>query len=163
MIKAHQYIMTALLLAIVFNTNAQEDDSFCDSVEFLLEEMYSGFEHIKGDLYAGYGADEYMATKKLEGAIEARIREGDTPVLQNIFIENEEDKDVAFAKYNELLEKLKACKPGSWEEKDKTKVQDRDKKSYQFYSKSGELTSEIVITVWKQFNGYTLSIRLSQR
>lgn len=158
-------ILVIFVLSLSFSNAvfSQTDEAFCSSVEELLKEMYNGFADIRGELYASYGDDEYLATKTLPGALMGRIRDSETPVMQNIFIEDEKEKDVAFAKYEELLAKLKACKPDSWEEQNKTKVQDYDKKSYRFYHEEGELTTEIVLTAWNQFKGYTVTIRFSQR
>ncbi len=142
---------------------AQSESAMCTSIDEMLTEMDSNFDNIKGDIYSGYQGDEYMATKKLPGAIEARIPDYQTVVCQNIFIENEPSKEKAFAKYDELVKEVTACLSDDWTGKDRTKIQDRDKRDYKFAKTVGEERHEIVITAWKQFNGFTVTVRFSRR
>lgn len=144
-------------------TFAQSDSAMCAGINMMLAEMESNFDNIKGDIYSGYQGDEYMATKKLPGAIEARIPDYKIIVCQNIFMENDPSKEKAFAKYDELVKGFTACVSSDWDGKDLTKVQDRDKRNYKFTKVVGEETNEIVVTAWKQFNGFTVTVRFSKR
>lgn len=162
--------MTKAILSIIlflFFSNhfafSQTDSAFCAGINLMLEEMKSDFVSIKGDIYSGYQGDEYMATKKLPGAIEARIPDSKPVVCQNIFLENESSKETAFTKYEELVKKFEDCMGGDWTGKDLTKIQDREKKNYKFTKEVGDLKHEIVITAWKQFNGFTVTVRFSKR
>lgn len=142
---------------------AQVDSAFCSAISVMLTEMETDFNNIKGDIHSGYQGDEYMATKKLPGAIEARIPDYSSVVCQNIFMENEESREAAFAKYDELVKLFTGCMPADWAGKDYTKIQDRDKRNYKFTKADGEVTQEIVIIAWKQFNGFTVTVRFSKR